>query len=300
MKKTLLLLNVLLCTFSYSQVTIGTGTSVDSNAGLTTPISNWYASSLSQFIYLASEINASGNITGMQFKLNGTTALTNSNDMLNVWIGHTTRTAYNPVVSSTGADWISIASQTQVLTNGSLTQAGNIVTFTFSDPFPYNGTDNLVITVDANEPGNDGSSILFLQTAASADKMSLMIRTDVAADNADPANPPLNFTGTTTASSVQAKTTRPIITLQGITSLGLQENATSFITIYPNPAKTDLFIKSESKVVATEIYNVTGQLIKSMKPEENKIQVNDLASGVYIVKLNLEDGATVSERFVKE
>jgi hypothetical protein len=299
MKKTLLLLSFL-TTCAYSQVSIGTPGSVDSNAGLTTPISNWYATSLSQFIYLASEINASGNITGIQFTLNNTTPLTHSNDMVSVWIGHTTKSIYSPVISATGADWVPVSGQTQVFTNGTLTQVGSAVTVTFSTPFTYNGTDNLVITVDANEPADDGSGVLFYQTAASANKTSLMIRTDQAADNADPNNPPLNYDGTFTATSVQAKNTRPIITLQGITALGIVENVPHHVAIYPNPVATDLFIKSDSNVLSAAFYTVTGQLIRPAKIYNNKIAVDDLASGVYFIKFNLEDGAVISDKFVKE
>ena len=47
------------------------------------------------------------------------------------------------------------------MTNGTLTQNGTNVIFTLTTPFAYNGIDNLVITVDANESGNDGSSAKF-------------------------------------------------------------------------------------------------------------------------------------------
>src|ERR1041384_2315480 len=109
MKRMLLSLAVLSASFSFAQVTIGSGTLVDSNPGFCTPISNYYSSSLAQMIYLPSEINDSGNITGLEFKLNGTTALNNSNNQISVWLGHSTKSAYTPVVGANGADWISIA-----------------------------------------------------------------------------------------------------------------------------------------------------------------------------------------------
>jgi hypothetical protein len=300
MKKTLQLFAFMASSLSFGQVAIGSGTTVDSNAGLSTPISIYYSTSLSQFIYLASEIGTAGTISSLDFKVNTAGALPNSNSMIDVWVGHTTRSSYNPVVSTTGADWISVASHTQVMTSGSFTQTGTTLTFTFTTPFVYNGTDNLVITVDANKTGNDGSSVLFLQTAATTDKMSLMIRTDNAADNANPLNPPLNYTGGFAAASVQAKTTRPQIVLNGLT-LGVEEhNLSDMASVYPNPVKGDLFIKSQSNATAAEIYNLAGQLIKSTEPEENKIATADLSSGIYIVKLSFEDGLTTTKKFVKE
>lgn len=299
MRKILLLLTLLTGTFSFGQVTIGSGTLVDSNAGLSTPISIYYSTSLSQSIYLASEIGTAGTITSIDFKVNNTNSLVNSNTMIDVWIGHTSRASYSPTVGTSGADWISVASHSQVVTNGSFTQSGTTLTFTFSTPFVYNGTDNLVITVDANKPDDDGNSTLFYQTTAATDIMSLMIRTDTAADNADPLNPPLNYTGTTPATSVQAKRTRPQIVLNGLT-LGVEEHNRTSISLYPNPTSGSLFVASQNKVASGEIYNMTGQLLRSIQIEGNKIPVEDLASGVYLLKLRLEDGLTMNKRFVKE
>lgn len=304
MKKTLLLLATLLLGYNnYGQVTIGSGTNVDSNVGFSTPISVYYSTSLSQTIYLASEINATGTITALEFQLNSTSAIPNSNGMIDVWIGHTSNIQYNPVISTTGADWIGIASHTQVLTNGSFTQSGNLVTFTLDTPFEYNGTDNLVITVDANKPGDDGSSIVFYQTAASSNIMSLMIRTDYAIENADPHNPPLNFTGSYQTESVQGKNTRPIITLQGLTTMGIEDkNIThSNISLYPNPATNEVMIKSGTDIINAELYSITGRLMKKYsKLEDNKLTISDLETGVYMVKLNMEDGSSSIKKLIKK
>lgn len=291
---------ILSVSISSAQVTIGSGDLVDSNSGFSTPISNYYASSLSQTIYLASEINASGDITGVEFFLNGTTALNNSNDMINVWIGHTSQSAYTPVVGPNGAQWISISGHSQVLANGSLVQTGSTVRFNFSTPFPYNGTDNLVITVDANELGDDGSDILFYQFSSAPAIRSFMIRADDAIANADPMNPPQNYTGSFETVSVQGKTTRPIITLLGISALGVAENTAAKVVMYPNPVVADLLIKSEVPVISADIHTITGQLVQSGKVEGNKIAANSLVAGVYLATVHLEDGTTFTEKFVKQ
>jgi len=300
MRKTLLLFALTASTFSFGQVPIGSGTLVDSNAGLSTPISIYYSTSLSQTIYFASEIGTAGTITSIDFMLNTTGSLANTNTMIDVWVGHTSRASYSPVVGASGADWISVASHSHVLTNGSFTLTGTTLRFTFDTPFAYNGTDNLVITVDANKAGDDGNTIKFYQAAATTDVTSLMIRTDQAAENADPLNPPLSYTGTTTATSVQAKRTRPQIVLNGIT-LGVDEHGlASRIAIYPNPVTDNLFIGSEDKATAGEIYTLAGQLVRSAAVEQNKVSVDDLASGVYLLKLRMEDGTATTKRFVKQ
>lgn len=292
---------VLTATFSFAQVTIGTGNAVDSNAGLSTPVSNYYGYSLSQSIYLASEINATGNITSLDFQLNGAGSIANSDNNIDVWIGHTSKSSYSPVVSPTGADWEPITNHTQVMINGSLTRVGNMVTITFAQPFAYNGVDNLIITVDANEPAFDSNNPIYLQGPATAAKMSLMIRTDEPADNPNPLNMPLNFDGTFTATSVQAKNTRPKITIQGITALGVEQvNNDSAFVIYPNPVTSHLFFKSASNVVSAEVYTISGQLVQSGKVSNNSMDAAGLSTGTYIVKAVTEAGLVVSERFVKE
>lgn len=300
MKKILLLSTFMVGTVTFGQVSIGSGTAVDSNAGLSTPISIYYATSLSQFIYLASEIGTAGTITSIDFKVNNAGSLTNSNGMIDVWVGHTPNTSYNPVVGTTGADWISVASHSQVMTSGTFTQTGTTLKFTFTTPFVYNGTDNLVITVDANKPGDDGSSTLFLQTAATTNTMSLMIRTDYATENANPLSPPLNYSGSFDAISVQAKKTRPQIVLNGLTLGVAEQKMANTISLYPNPVKNNLYLNSQGNAVTANIYNITGQLVKSPKIEQNKIETEDLASGVYLIKLNMEDDSVATLKFIKE
>jgi len=57
------------------------------------------------------------------------------------------------------------------------------------------------------------------------------------------------------------------------------------VKIYPNPAKTELFIKSELQIKKVEVYSLTGALLLSENNFNEKISVSALARGVYIVKI---------------
>jgi ELWxxDGT repeat protein len=62
------------------------------------------------------------------------------------------------------------------------------------------------------------------------------------------------------------------------------------MTVYPNPAKTSLFIELNGRINEThtiEIYDINGQLIRSVTPKGklSEIQVGDLARGLYILKV---------------
>jgi hypothetical protein len=87
MKKSIIQLLLLVCiTFPvFSQVQIGEGT----DTGQYTPYYPYYGYSYGQSIYLASEINASGTITAIQWYYAGDSDLTNSQDLV-IYLGHTT------------------------------------------------------------------------------------------------------------------------------------------------------------------------------------------------------------------
>lgn len=174
MKKTLQLL--LFCSLSLfalnssAQVNVGTGTLTDQAL----PIEPYFGFSYSQSIYLASEINASGSITGITFFADAGTVLTSSNDWV-VYIGHTTKTSF-----SSTTDWETGLTEKFA---GIITSVGDQVTITFTTPFVYNGTDNLIVAVDENAAGYNGSGDDFLCSSVGADR-ALTFRDDT--NNPDP------------------------------------------------------------------------------------------------------------------
>lgn len=294
MKQKLLYLFILFNYAAIAQVTIGSGTAVDSNSGLSSPISNWYNYSLSQTIYLASEINASGTITSLEFPLNNSGSLSASDDLITVWMGYTTKTQFNSTVGANGADIVDVATLTKVLDNGSLVKTGSNTVYTLTTPFPYNGTGNLIIVVNAAEPGNNGNSTLYLQSATTGSK-AMMIRSDDAVFDAT--NPTKNFTGTNAAASWQQKTVRPIITINGLTVLDLPSfESDNQLNLYPNPA-TDVVNLGKAFHDVT-VYDAFGKLVLSAKNAE-KINAVSFAKGLYIVTVTDENGNTKTSKFLK-
>ena len=199
MKKITLLLSMLLATsLSFSPVIIGTGD--DGSEFNSPPINAYYGWSYSQSIYLASEIGASGNITSIELGLNAGADFSSADEMVDVWIGHTSKSAFD-----TTTDWVDVSTLTQVLTSGTITVASDVLTITFNAPFAYNGTDNLIIAVDANEAGFGSSSDFVLSTDGPSAGLSITHRSD--GTNGDPTSPP---TGT-------LRQNRGNITFNGIT-----------------------------------------------------------------------------------
>jgi hypothetical protein len=147
-KTTLAILAYLFTIFSFSQVNVGTGTTVNEEM----PIEPYYKFSYSQVIYTADEINASGSITGLKYTATAETTLANSNGW-EIWLGHTSL-SFHPVDESDIPSWVDISELTQVFA-GTVSIADQIVEITFDIPFEYNGTDNLIIAVNETSNVND-------------------------------------------------------------------------------------------------------------------------------------------------
>jgi len=72
--------------------------------------------------------------------------------------------------------------------------------------------------------------------------------------------------------------------------------------LYPNPAAQYLIIDRELAIPATlNICNTTGQVVLQQKIDKTSHVVNiaELATGLYSVKITTEDGLFVTKKFVK-
>lgn len=74
------------------------------------------------------------------------------------------------------------------------------------------------------------------------------------------------------------------------------------IRFYPNPAKTVLHIDAAS-VVSVQVIDLIGHEIRSSQTQRSSItsiQVEQLPAGVYFVRCKLENGKTITRKFIKE
>ena len=78
--------------------------------------------------------------------------------------------------------------------------------------------------------------------------------------------------------------------------VGIDEFENESISIYPNPARNSLYIKSDVNVEKIEIYDVTGALITSrLYNDQNiKLDIRNLNTGVYMI--NIYDAKGISSR----
>ncbi|RMZ60529.1 T9SS C-terminal target domain-containing protein [Chryseobacterium nematophagum] len=84
-------------------------------------------------------------------------------------------------------------------------------------------------------------------------------------------------------------TSLPGVTFQPRTIEPDEKIITDRIVLFPNPVENMLYIKgAEGKKYSYQIFNMSGQIIKSGIFENNQADVSSLASGVYLVKINAE------------
>ncbi|MXV39243.1 T9SS type A sorting domain-containing protein [Flavobacteriaceae bacterium Ap0902] len=164
---------------TFAQVSVGNGTETDYDIG---PVNAYYTYSYYQTIYRATEIGAKGEITALEYEMSNENPIDNTDDEIDIWMGHTEKSIFDKE-----SDWIGINTLNKVLTNGKLVKEGRTIKITLDEPFNYNGVDNLVIAIDANEAGYNSSSDRFYCTRMKDDeRVNLYYRNDNV--NPDPAN----------------------------------------------------------------------------------------------------------------
>ena len=83
-----------------------------------------------------------------------------------------------------------------------------------------------------------------------------------------------------------------------VTPTGLKNNQTDDnISIYSNPSKKEILIKSDIKIDYVDIIDLKGIKIKSLKVENNRVNVESINTGIYILKINF-NGQFVVKKIV--
>jgi len=88
--------------------------------------------------------------------------------------------------------------------------------------------------------------------------------------------------------------------LQGdaVNVLGVKDISVAEVKIYPNPVVNVVKISSSKKIRETEIYSVDGKFIRRFSGGE--ADVSDLLSGIYILKVNFENGVSFKHKMIKK
>lgn len=182
-----------------------------------------------------------------------------------------------------------VGAQTQVRSGSLLIPAGSVsnngtFTFeiTFNTPYLYTGT-NLAIEVRHTGSSGNSTSVDAVGTSASG-YGSLFTACWASTGNVMQGN--FTYVKINSANSL------------GVKSVEIDGGA----SVYPNPAKDQLNVKSSNEIVELHIFNMAGQKVFSQKISEKNPQLNIsmLTTGNYILQTIDKNGNSTSTRFIKE
>ena len=158
----------------------------------TMPVNNQFRYSYSQQIFDASEMNGAALINSVSFYYAYSTPLTAKNNVT-IYLSHTNKSSF----ISSAEDYVASSNFQQVYTGAlNCTQGWN--TFTFSQPFQYDGVRNLLLVVDDNSNNYNGSPYTFLSHNTTPEYKALFYTNNA---DIDPANPETgNYNSTRTSS----------------------------------------------------------------------------------------------------
>lgn len=81
-------------------------------------------------------------------------------------------------------------------------------------------------------------------------------------------------------------------------TLGIADIKETSYSIYPNPTSDLLYIESSKLLKNTRLINSLGQVV--LESKEKEINMAELATGVYILKIEFSNGVQTTERIVKK
>ncbi|MEZ5105455.1 MAG: endonuclease [Draconibacterium sp.] len=75
--------------------------------------------------------------------------------------------------------------------------------------------------------------------------------------------------------------------------------AKNSLNIYPNPAKSTIYISGATNIVSIEIYSANGELLYRKASKDNKVNISAFSPGIYFMKVETEKNNFAYTKFIK-
>ena len=177
------------------------------------PTYNYYNYSLTEQIYTSAELGGASLITSIAF-YNGGTEKTRT---LDLYMKNTTKSSF-----SGNSDWIAVSSSDKVFSGSVTFTADDWTVITFSTPFVYDGTSNVVLVTDDNTSGYTNSPHMACRVFDAASQ-AIYVYSD--GTNYSPSSPS-SYTGTVLSVKNQLLITKEAISTEPV-----------YITVSVSPAQ---------------------------------------------------------------
>lgn len=90
-----------------------------------------------------------------------------------------------------------------------------------------------------------------------------------------------------------------VVIKEDIAPIGIKEEATEAVNVYPTLVKNEVFVSSFEDIVSVEVLNVLGKIEVIQQTSFERITLNSLKPGVYFIRVNLENKKTSTTKIVK-
>jgi hypothetical protein len=78
------------------------------------------------------------------------------------------------------------------------------------------------------------------------------------------------------------------------------EQKTTPFALFPNPADQKVILQSDQKPSRIELWNLPGEKVKTFPAEVLQLDLSDVPSGMYIVRIQQQDGQVFHQRLVRK
>ncbi|MFK7749217.1 MAG: T9SS type A sorting domain-containing protein [Kordia sp.] len=172
---------------------------------------------------------------------------------------------------------------------GQPTIDGYLITETLGSPAtlpaPSAGTTTPIVTIQINGAPTSGVLEILANDSALANAVT-PLKSFMQADMIDDGSAAFNNVVDPNTSGLSGMSSFDFSTLS------VDETLLENLSVYPNPATTIVNIQSgETQVQKIEIYTMSGQLVLSEENNLEKIQINQLQSGMYMMRLYAENAS---------
>ena len=261
--KILLLIALLAMSFmAQSQtITIGEGSGMTAQV----PFNSFYNYSFTEQLFLSHEIEFSGYIKAVKFRIAYEYNTDHTNDIV-VYMKNVSRSSF-----ADQNDYEPVSAE-DIVFSGSWTIPANVddwITIDFDKPFHYNGTDNLLIAIDENTDDFQIRYFRFTEVAGSV----LGYSSD--SDNPDPYDLG-TFSGFKEVGHQRSNIKLVFGAATDVTEIGMKA-----MSVHPNPTREVLMI-DDAEGETVSIYDAKGRLVMQ-EVYHGQLYVGHLEGGVYVV-----------------
>jgi len=92
----------------------------------------------------------------------------------------------------------------------------------------------------------------------------------------------------------------PISVACSASSLATNETKNSTFEIFPNPTKNFISVKGNSEIIEINLYTIDGRFLKGLPVNSEKININFLEKGIYLIKIEDKQHKFYIKKIIKE